>query len=456
MSRFQAPRGTRDLLPSDAAAFDAVASAVAARALRYGYARIETPAIEERELFVKTSGETSDIVQYEMYDVALHGEGGLALRPEGTPPVVRAYLQHGLHRAAQPVRLFYLEPMFRGQRPQLARLRAFWQWGLECFGAAEPAADVEIVEFTHGCLQEVGLTEYEIHLNTLGDAACRPRVREQLVAYLSARRDELCPDGQLTLERNPLRVLDHKDERCQRVAEGAPRLRDLVCDDDKAHFASVLAGLDTLGVPYVVNDRLVRGLDYYTRTVVEFYLTNPKFGRGVAAAAGGRYDDLVELMGGPPTPGTGIAGGMEVLLLALEAQGATEAQRVEPDVYVLSAQPDDAIDRLQLAAQLRAAGFRTAIDYSARSLDRQLERAVKQGAKVAIIRGTPEARGGNVIVKNLGTKEQRVTRLNAVLTEVSRHLGTRNPRAREKEAARPVGGAQHERPDGEGGRVGAG
>jgi histidyl-tRNA synthetase len=428
MPRFQAPRGTRDLTPTLAAAFDAVGSALAERASRYGYARIETPPFEEAELFRKTTGETSDIVQYEMFDVSLRGEGGLVLRPEGTPPVVRAYLQAGLHRAPHPVRFFYLESMARGQRPQLARLRAFWQWGLECFGPAEPAADVEIVEFSHGYFMHAGLTEYELQLNTIGDAPCRPRVREALAAYFATRRDELCDDGRAALERNPLRILDHKDEACRVVAEGAPKIRDLVCDEDRAHFAAVRDGLERLGVPYVVNDRLVRGLDYYTRTVFEFSLTNPKFERGVSVAGGGRYDGLIELLGGPSTAGVGIAGGVEVLLLALEAQGTTAGKEPQPQVYVVSAETDDGVDRLQFATQLRAAGFRVAVDYSRRGLDRQLESAAKHGATVAIIRGTGEARGGNVIVRNLDTKEQRITKLAAVLAEVSRQLGIDKPR----------------------------
>ncbi len=430
-ARFQAPRGTRDLLPDLAASFDALEDAVRARALRYGYAHIETPLIEQRDLFVKSSGETSDIAQYEMYDVSLHGEGGLALRPEGTAPVVRAYLEHGLHRAPHPVRLFYSEWMFRGQRPQLGRFRQFRQWGLECFGAAEAAADVEIVEFTHGYFQEAGLTEYEVHLNTIGDAPCQPKIREALHEYFARHRDELCADGQVALERNVLRILDHKDERCQAVSAGAPKIRDLLCDEDRRHFAAATSGLDTLGVPYVVNDRLVRGLDYYTRTVFEFHLTNPKFQRGLAVAAGGRYDGLVQSMGGPATPGVGIAGSIDVLQLALETQSAAPGASSEPEVYVISAEPADGVDRAQMAAQLRAAGFRVAVDYSKRALDRQLESAVKHGAKVAVIRGTAEARGGHVIVRDLVAKEQRVTRLSAVVTEIARRLGKPNPRAGE-------------------------
>lgn len=432
MPRFQAPRGTRDLTPELAAAFDAVADRVRARAARYGYARIETPTFENAEVFTRTSGETSDIASKEMFGVSLHGEGGLALRPEGTAPVARAYLEHGMHRQPQPVRLYYLEAMFRGQRPQKARWRHFWQWGLECFGAAEPAADIEIIEFTDGYLrQDAGLTEYELRVNTVGDSACRPKVLEALAAYFAPHRNELCEECQRRLDTNVLRLLDAKEERCREIAAGAPKIRDLVCEDDRKHFAEVVAGLDALGIAYAVDDHLVRGLDYYTRTVAEFVLTNPAFTsrEAISVAGAGRYDSLVEVLGGPATPGVGVAGGVDVLLLALDAQGTPVAAETAPEVYVVSAQADDGIDRLQMAAQLRAAGFRAAIDYSRRPLDRQLESAAKHGAKVAVIRGTPDARGGNVIVRDLVAGEQRVTRLNAAVTEIARRLGKPNPRA---------------------------
>ena len=421
----------RDLTPEIAAAFDVAAASIAGRAVRYGYARLETPAIEDTQVFVRSSGETSDVASKEMYQAMLHGEGGLALRPEGTAPVARAYLEHGMHRLPQPVRLFYLEAMWRGQRPQLGRWRQFWQWGLECFGSAEAVADVEIIEFSDSSFRELGLTEYELELNTIGDAKCRARVRDGLRAYFEPFRDRLSDDSRRRLDTNVLRVLDSKEERDQEIVKGAPRIVELLCAEDGAHFDAVKSGLERLGVSFVVNDRLVRGLDYYTRTVFEFILTNEKFwGRRLSVAGGGRYDGLIETMGGPPTAGTGVAGGVDVLLLALEAQGASPAIDIAPQVYVISNEPDDGADRLQLATQLRVAGFRTAIDYSRRSLDKQLESAAKHGAKVAIIRGTPEARGGNVVVRDLRSGEQRVTRLNALLTVVASHLGLANPRGK--------------------------
>lgn len=424
MPTLQSPRGMRDLLPDEAAAFDALQRVVQARAERCGYPRISTPIVEDAQVFLRTVGETSDVVSKEMFEVSLHGTGGLVLRPEGTAPVTRAYLERGLHRAPQPQRFFYFEAMFRGQRPQLLRYRQFWQWGLECYGAAEPGADLEQIEFTAGLLAEVGLTGYVLKVNTVGETSAQPRIRQALRDYFERYRDQLDADCKVRLDSNVLRIFDCKDPHDREIAAAAPKLRDLVSAADKVHFAAVSDGLDRLGIAYQIDESLARGFDYYTRTVFEFHLTNPEFTKAgdIAVAGGGRYDGLVRTMGGPETPGVGIAGGVDVLYAALKQEGVRVGQRTEADVYVLSGEQGDGADRLQLAGPLRAAGFTVAIDYSDRSLDKQLESAAKHGARVAVIRGTPEARGGNVIVRDLEKKEQRVTRLAAVVTEVGRHV----------------------------------
>jgi histidyl-tRNA synthetase len=414
----------RDLLPEEAAAFDALQAVIGARALRYGYPRIVTPIVEDRGVFTKAVGETSDIVGYEMYDVSLHNQGGLVLRPEGTAAVTRAFLEHGLHRAPRPVRFSYYEPMFRGQRPQLLRYRQFWQWGLECFGPEEPLADVEIIDFTARLFAEVGLRNYELELNTVGDAKCRPKIMEALASYFAKNRDARSDQSNERLDRNPMRILDSKDPKDRALVAAAPPMHDLLCAEDREHFDQVVAGLERLGHPHKVSQSLVRGFDYYTRTVMEFILTDPEFTRAgdIAVAAGGRYNNLVEMLGGPPIQGVGIAGGVDVLYEALKKEGVRMGHETDADVYVLSAEKGDGADRLQIADPLRQAGFNVAIDYSDRPLDKQLESAVKHGAKVAVIRGTPEARGGNVIVRDLLKKEQRITRLAAVVTEVGRHV----------------------------------
>src|SRR5207245_362440 len=310
---------------------------------------------------------------------------------------------------------------------QLLRYRQFWQWGLECYGAAEPGADLEQIEFTAALLAEVGLTEYTLKVNTVGETAAQPKIREALKEYFERYRAERDDDCNARLDSNVLRIVDCKKPSDRKSAQGAPKLRELVSDADKTHFAAVVDGLDRLGVAYEVDERLARGFDYYTRTVFECHLTNPAFTKAgeIAVAGGGRYDGLVRTMGGPDTAGVGIAGGVDVLYYALKEQGVAVAEEPRADVYVLSAQSDDGADRLQLAGPLREAGFSVAIDYSTRSLERQLESAVKHGAKVAVIRGTPEARGGNVIVRDLAKKVQRVTRLAAVVVEVGRHVPKR-------------------------------
>jgi histidyl-tRNA synthetase len=417
----------RDLLPEEAAGFDRLFAVVLARATRYGYPRIVTPIAEDREVFLRTSGEASDTAGKEMYDVSLHGQGGLGLRPEGTASVARAYLEHGLHRAPQPVRLSYWEPMFRGQRPQKLRFRQFWQWGLECFGAPEPAADVEIIEFTTGLLADVGLTDYTLKVNTIGGTDSRDKVKDALTTYFTKYESELDDDSKERLATSPLRIVDSKVPRTREIVAGAPKVSELISDEDRAHFAAVTDGLDRLGIRYEVDERRVRGLDYYTRTVFECVLTDPEFTQAgeIAVAGGGRYDGLVRTMGGPDVPGVGVAGGVDVLYFALKQQGVKMDESVNADVYVLSGDPDDGADRIQLATPLREAGFSVAIDYSKRSLDKQLESAVKHGALVAVIRGTEESRGGKVIVRDLVAKEQRVTRLAAVVVEVGRHVPKR-------------------------------
>jgi len=425
MPGFQPTRGMRDLLPEEAAGFDALAAVARARAERYGYARVITPVVEERTVFIKTTGESSDIVSKEMYEVRLGGEGDLTLRPEATPAIARAFLNAGLHKSTRPQRFFAYEPMFRGQRPQKLRYRQFWQWDLECFGADEAAVDIEIIDFTSGLFQEVGLRGYEIRLNTIGDDKCRAKVRDTLAAYFRKHLDALSEVSKRRVETNVLRVLDSKEPQDRNVVDGAPKILDLLCADDQAHFASVQEGLTTLGIEFKVTPTLVRGLDYYTRTVVEFHLTAPEF-EGIAVAGGGRYDGLFRTMGAEDMPGTGIAGGMDVLYYALKEEGTKVAEDPKADVYVISAQPDDVVNRMSLAAGLRAKGFAVAIDYSKKPLEKQRESAVKHGAKVLIIAGTPESRGGYVIVRDVRAKEERKTRLAAVVTEVGRHVKPRS------------------------------
>ena len=315
-------------------------------------------------------------------------------------------------------------------------------WGLECFGAPEPAADVEIIEFTVGLLAELGLTDYVLKVNTIGGAESREHVKAALTGYFERYREDLDADSKERLGTSVLRIIDSKVPRTREIADGAPKVRDLISDDDRVHFAAVVEGLERLGIRYEVDDRKVRGLDYYTRTVFECILTDPEYTQAgdISVAGGGRYDGLVRTMGGPDVPGVGVAGGVDVLYFALKQQGVAIGEAIDPEVYVLSGEPDDGADRTQLATPLREAGFHVAIDYSKRSLDKQLESALKHGAKVAVIRGTEESRGGKVIVRDLTAKEQRVTRLAAVVVEVGRHV-PKHPKPRLTEEPLPPAGA---------------
>src|SRR4029079_8359452 len=344
-----------------------------------------------------------------MYEVQLAGQGDLTLRPEATPAIARAFLDAGLHKTARPQRFFAFEPMFRGQRPQKLRFRQFWQWDLECFGADEAAVDVEIIEFAHGFFTEVGLRDFEIRLHTIGGTKCRAKVRDPLRAYFNEHRAKLSPTSQHRVDTNVLRVLDSKEAEDRPIVEGAPSILELLCEEDRTHFTAVQDGLSGLGVPFRVAPALVRGLDYYTRTVVEFVLTAPEY-EGISVAGGGRYDGLFSTMGADDMPGTGIAGGVDVLYYALKQQQTPIEPDPKADVYVISDMPDDVTNRMQLAAGLRGAGFTVAVDYSAKTLDGQRETAVKHGAKVLIIAGTPESRGGYVVVRDLQTKQERKTR----------------------------------------------
>jgi len=417
-------RGAPDILPPDSTAlWQRLEGAARSLFAAYDYAEIRTPVFERTELFVRGIGEGTDIVEKEMYTFQDKGGESLTLRPEGTAPAVRAWLEHGQFVKGALTKVYYIGPMFRHERPQAGRFRQFHQIGAEAIGSASPEVDAEVIEMLGHLFCALGLRDVTLHLNTIGDAACRPKLKEALSAYFGKHRDALSEASQRRLETNVLRVLDSKDPQDREVIKGSPDLHGLLCAADRAHFDAFVGGLDRLGIRHRVDPTLVRGLDYYTRTVCEFILTDPEFTRAgdIAVAGGGRYDGLVATLGGPDMPGTGIAGGVDVLIAALRQQGVTLPGEPVAEVWVLSGQADDVADRIQLAAPLRDAGFRVAVEYSTRPLDRQLENAVKHGATVAVIRGTEEARGGNVIVRDLAKKEQRVTRLAAVVTEVGRH-----------------------------------
>jgi len=404
----RAPRGIQDRLPEDAAAWARAEAVAADLASRYGFERIDTPLFESTELFVRGLGEGSDAVAKEMFRVggaagSDEEEPAWALRPEPTAGIVRAYLEHGMHVRPGPLRVWMLGPMFRYDRPQAGRYRQFTQWDVEVIGDSGPAVDAELIELAARYCAQVGLDDVTIHLNSIGDAVCRPGYRAALVEYFSPHRDALGDDGRRRLETNPLRVLD--DRTLDRgLAADAPKSVDHLCDACRAHFAGVTGLLDRLGIVYQLDHRLVRGLDYYTRTAFELFPSG-RSGSQDALAGGGRYDGLVELLGGPPTPGIGFGLGLDRVVLAM-AQRGVPGEPMPALVAVVGIQPDDVAERLLVASALREAGLRVRPDGSDRKLGRQLEAAAKVGARWAVIVGEELTRGA-VMLRDLADGSQR-------------------------------------------------
>jgi histidyl-tRNA synthetase len=420
-ARITAPRGTRDILPEEGRAWGRLEALARDLSERYALERIDTPLFERVELFARGLGESSDAVEKEMFRVA--GAAGSeeeraewALRPEPTAGIVRAFVEHGLHVRPGPLRVWMLGPMFRYDRPQAGRYRQFTQWDVEVIGDPGPMVDAEVIELAHRYLAEAGVRGAVAHLNSIGDAACRPAYRQALVDYFGAHADRLTDDSRRRLQVNPLRVLDdrHLDPD---LAAGAPRSTDHLCDPCAEHFAAVRGLLDGLGVAYTLDHRLVRGLDYYTRTTFEFFVAGRE-GQQQALAGGGRYDGLAELLGGPATPGIGFGLGLDRVLLAADEQGVA-APAGAPLVAVVSADPGAFAERLRVASVLREAGLRVRPDGSSRKLGKQLESAAKAGAGWAVIVGE-ELAHGRVVLRDLVRGEQR----ERALEQVSEDIGS--------------------------------
>jgi histidyl-tRNA synthetase len=403
MSKIAAPRGTADVYPPGSSRWQALEARTGAIARRFGYGEIRTPLFESTELFVRGVGETTDIVEKEMYTFQDKSGRSLTLRPEWTAPVVRALLEHNL-LANGPQRLYYCGPFFRYERPQAGRYRQANQFGVECFGFAGPEADVEVISLADDVLRSYRLPGVTLHVNSIGDDVCRPRYRAALFAHFDARRSELSPDSQSRLDRNPLRILDSKAPEDRAAVESAPTVLDTLCAECAAHFAQVCAYLDAIGIHYVVDPRIVRGLDYYTRTVFEFVADN--IGAQSTVCGGGRYDGLIASLGGPPTPGVGFGMGLERLLMVLE--GAGLAAPPEPEgiaVIALGAEARRATVPL-IAALRRACEYPVTSDYADAKVGNQLKRADRANARAALIVGDDELRDGAIVARDLARRVQ--------------------------------------------------
>jgi histidyl-tRNA synthetase len=403
MNKIAAPRGTADLYPPESARRQALEADIHRIARRFGYGEIRTPTFEATELFVRGVGETTDIVEKEMYTFVDKGGRSMTLRPEWTAPVVRAVLEHNL-LAQGPVRLYYMGPMYRYERPQAGRYREAHQFGVECFGFAGPEADVETIALAHDVLRAEGLSVVAA-INSIGDDVCRPRYREALHAHFAPHRASLSADSQRRLDRNPLRIIDSKAPEDRALVETAPTMLDVLCEPCAAHFARVRALLDASGIAYRVDPRIVRGLDYYTRTVFEFI--SDELGAQSTVCAGGRYDGLVAELGGPPTPGVGYAMGLErlAMILAKRETGAVPERRGIAIVALGEAARTRVVPLV--AALRRASGdVPVTIDYGDGKIAAHFKKADRAGARAALIVGDEELQAGVVVVRDLATRVQ--------------------------------------------------
>lgn len=405
MPLYRAPRGTQDILPEDRPYWRHITERAHAVAALYGYEFIDTPIFEETALFVRGVGEGTDIVDKEMYSFQDKGGDNLTLRPEFTAGVMRAYLEHGMRTRPQPVKLYSLGPIFRHEKPQAGRYRQFWQFNVEAIGEMDPALDVEVMSVAWQLYEDLGFGGLSFQINSTGDPRCRPRYIEALVAYYRQHLDVLNDDDRRRLERNPLRLLDSKAPAAQPIIEAAPKIADYLCDECAQHFARVRRYLDELGRPYVVNHRLVRGLDYYTKTVFEVYAEG--IGAQNAVCGGGRYDGLIEALGGPPTPGIGFATGIERIILALKERGIAVPGQPPPVAFVAPLGEQGKTTALKLVTELRIAGIPALLAFGDRSLKAQLRAADRAGAIYTVILGEDELALGQAALRHMAQGTQQ-------------------------------------------------
>ena len=401
----QALKGTHDILPEEVYKWDYMEGVIRDVCARYGYKEIRTPIIEATELFQRGIGDTTDVVTKEMYTFTDRGNRSVTLRPENTASAVRAYLEHKMYGDQQVHKMFYIGSMFRYDRPQAGRYREFHQFGLEVLGASSPLADAEVIAMACEIFHKLGLRDLDLHLNSIGDKNCRPAYRQKLIEFFEGKKDQLCDDCRERLYKNPLRILDCKEEGCKKASVGAPEITDYLCDDCHAKFEAVKHYLDGLGISYTVDPRLVRGLDYYTNTAFEIQYS--PLGAQSAVCGGGRYDGLVEEIGGPSTPGIGFAIGLERLLLALEMQNLIPAPKSQKRVYIAALGEDAVAEGFKIQEELRGLGVLTDMDLQGRSLKGQMKQAGKLDSQFTVIIGSNELEKGAAAVKNMadGTQE---------------------------------------------------
>ena len=404
--KLQKPKGTQDILPVDSAKWQYVENVARETFKKYNYGEIRTPMFEHYEVISRSVGDTTDIVTKEMYDFHDKGDRHITLRPEGTAPVVRSYVENKLFapEVQKPVKVYYIGSMFRYERPQAGRLREFHQLGVECFGSKNPATDVETIAMAYQLFNTLGIKDVTLHLNSLGNTESRLAYRQDLIDYLTPMRESLSKDSQRRLDENPLRVLDSKEKEDKVAVENAPSILDYLDEESQAHFDEVRTMLDSLNIPYVIDTNMVRGLDYYNHTIFEFITTIDK--SELTICAGGRYDSLVEYFGGPETAGFGFGLGLERLLLVLDKQGIELPVEESLDVYIAVLGSGANGKALELVQAIRYQGFKAERDYLGRKIKAQFKSADTFKAKTVITLGESEVESGQVNVKNNATREE--------------------------------------------------
>lgn len=400
----KAIKGTKDVLPKDVHKNQYIEATALDIASKFGYKEIRTPVFEHTELFQRGVGDTTDVVQKEMYTFDDKGGRSITLRPEGTSGAVRSYLENGLCNEALPQKVCYLTSCYRYEKPQAGRLREFHQFGVECFGSASPLADAEIIALAKSIFDTLGVKDLSLEINSIGCPTCRAEYHKALKEYFSSRKDELCDTCKSRLDRNPMRILDCKSPICHEIAEGAPVVIDYLCDECKEHFENVQKYLKAQNIEYTINPQIVRGLDYYTKTVFEF--VSNSIGAQGTVCGGGRYDGLVEELGGQHTPSLGCAIGIERLMLLMEAQGCEFPEAEKPDLFIVALGEKATLKAVEIAKDMREEGFSALLDLNQRSVRAQMKYADKLGAKFNVVIGDNEVEAKTAKLKNMQTGEE--------------------------------------------------
>lgn len=419
--KIQAPRGVHDILPEEQKYWDKMRATVIQMAKTYSFKRIDVPIFEDVRLFIKGAGQTTDIVQKEMYTFKTKGGEHFALRPEFTTGIVRAYIEHGMKNLPQPVKLYAIGPVFRHDKPQAGRFRQFYQFNFEVIGDPSGVSDIQVIQVCIAILKKLNLKKFTLYVNSIGCPICVPRYKKNLVTYYRKQINKLCPDCKKRFKENPLRLLDCKNEKCKHLTEKAPQMLDFLCEECHNHFKEVLEFLEELEIPYILNPYLVRGLDYYTKTVFEIWDEKKDTVQG-SLVGGGRYDNLVEMFKGKPTPAVGAAAGIERIIESIKNQDIKVVEKENPRVFIVQLGELGKRKALKLFEEFYNKGIKVGEAFSKPSIKSQLKIADKQGAELVLILGQKEALENNIIIRDMVSGAQEVVLLEKIINEVKKRL----------------------------------